>query len=141
MNKLTITIAVFVGLILLQSCKEDDPYATYEHPNWQEEVSSEYSVNMTVILSLPNNLEPYKSENDEMAVFIDDKCRGVATIVDGRFFVSVKGSPDEISSFVVRYYSELNKYKYESVSEIAFAPNSILGTIDMPEQLDFYTLK
>lgn len=113
------------------SCKNEEEVNTFDAPNWQV-VSGDYSESMTAVIELANNIAPYISENDEVAAFIDDECRGVAHQIDGQFVINIKGFSDENSPIVIRYYSARNRYMYQEIDKVRFSPDAVLGTIDHP---------
>ncbi len=132
MNKIILIFALCITTLAFQSCKDEEEFTRFEKQNWQTVSDSDFSVNMTVICGLPENLLPYQSEQDEMAVFIDSKCRGVAEVVDGDYYITVKGTPEEASKFEIRYYSNDNKYLYVTTETYVFEPDDVLGTTDEP---------
>ena len=98
-------IKYFTFLLLavcMGSCQKDEMYTEFPAPVWQVD-DAKYSVNMTAVVVLPNNLLPYFNENDQVAAFINDECRGVGILVDNAFFVTIKGTPEEISNVSFRY--------------------------------------
>ena len=126
-------ISAFLLVILLvafASCKKEE-YNTYDAPQWQADFG-DYSETMTAVVDLPNSIKPYMQTTDEMAVFIGDQCRGTAELVEGKFFINIKGAPDEVSPITFYYYSAGNKYKYKYESDITFQPNRVIGTYDDP---------
>ena len=130
-------IKYFTFLLLavcMGSCQKDEMYTEFPAPVWRVD-DAKYSVNMTAVVVLPNNLLPYFNENDQVAAFINDECRGVGILVDNAFFVTIKGTPEEISNVSFRYYSTQNKYMYTTDSFLPFEQDAVYGTVDAPEVL------
>ena len=129
-------ISILIGIIALSvlGCKKDKTYTQYNTPNWVVD-NGNYSVNMTAVLNLPTNLNAYVSTDDKLAAFVGSSCRGVATLINNSFYITVKGTPDEQSTVVFKYYSSRNKYMYQTTNTISFEPDYVLGTVDNPKVL------
>lgn len=125
---LTILTLGFTG------CKKEDAQKTFNPPSWTETAGT-YSGSMTAVIVLPVNLAPYQSPSDEMSAFVGETCRGTASQVDGKFFLTIKGTSDEQSQVTIKYYSFRNKYMYQSEQTIGYEPDTILGTVDSPLEL------
>jgi hypothetical protein len=126
------------------SCKEDqEKYPTYESPIWV--VSSEnnvaYYVNMTAVVTLPEYLKKYAQPEDKFAAFAADECRGVGNIVDGKYYVTIKGTPENNAPIHFKYYSARTKYMYKTAELFIFEVEKIFGTPDAPEQPKFDVIK
>ena len=67
-------------------------------PVWSDPDKSIFPTSMTAVVRLTPFLERYATENDVMAAFIGDECRGVASRieVDGKslYFVLIKAADD-----------------------------------------------
>ncbi|HYW96067.1 MAG TPA: hypothetical protein VE870_10800 [Bacteroidales bacterium] len=129
---LIILLATFISG--LSSCRKDDEYKHYDVPEWNVALGN-YQVNMTAVVELPSYIEPYMTDKDQMAAFVNDSCRGVADIVDRQFFMVIKGNPDEQSKVTFRYYNARNRYLYEAREYVGFETDLILGNTDNPEVL------
>ena len=111
-------------------------------PEWTEPDKSVLPTSMTAVIRLTPFLERYAAENDMMAAFIGDECRGVATkvAVGGAtlYFVQVKAADAEAGNVEFRYYSALTNTMYSSVAEdLPYEINKIYGTADSPAYPDF----
>ena len=60
---------LFVLAICLGSCKEEEVYTTFPAPVWQVD-DAKYSVSMTAVVVLPENLQTYFQTNDHIAAFM-----------------------------------------------------------------------
>ena len=132
-------IKYFAALLLLPVClgscqKEEEVYPVYPAPAWQVD-NAKYSVNMTAVVVLPDNLLPYFQENDQVAAFVGDECRGIGELIDNAFFVTIKGTPEEDSKVFFQYYSTRNQYMYKTDATLSFEQDVIYGTADAPEVL------
>lgn len=111
-------------------------------PAWSEPDKSIFPTSMTAVVRLTPFLERYATENDVMAAFIGDECRGVASRieVDGKalYFVLVKAADDEAGYVEFRYYNTKTNTLYHSVAdEVLYEINKVYGTPDAPEYPDF----
>ena len=55
-----------------------DWYNNEPAPNWEEPNQNLFEHSMYLILTLPQNLVPFSTDDDLMAVFINNECRSVA---------------------------------------------------------------
>ena len=125
---------LFVLAICLGSCKEEEVNTTFPAPVWQVD-DAKYSVSMTAVVVLPENLQTYFQTNDQIAAFINGECRGVGQLIDNAFFITIKGTPEENSKVSFRYYNTRNQYMYATDANLSFEPDAIYGTADAPEVL------
>ena len=119
-----------------------DMQGTDTLPTWNEPDKSIYPTSMTAVVRLTPFLERYATEDDVMAAFIGDECRGVASRieVDGKalYFVLVKAADDEAGNVEFRYYNTQTNTLYHSVAEeVPYEINKVYGTPDAPEYPDF----
>lgn len=111
-------------------------------PVWSDPDKSIFPTSMTAVVRLTPFLERYATENDVMAAFIGDECRGVASRieVDGKslYFVLIKAADDEAGNVEFRYYNTHTNMLYRSVAEeVPYEINKVYGTPDAPEYPDF----
>ncbi len=123
------------------SCGEDEKiYRTFERPNWNVDLSGKYPLSMTAIVCLPENLKSYESDNDMLAAFVDDECRGVGSLKilgESRlYFVMIKGMASEQSKVSFRYYCNYTSYLYTTNDPLAFEIDKTYGTADEPMVLN-----
>jgi len=90
---------------------------------------------ITAIVQDKNN-QIFQSNNDLLAAFVNNECRGVVSpspISDGkRFFLQV-WSNQNIEEMKLKYYDSKNNIIYENIiSDIAFEPDMVLGKIEKP---------
>ena len=100
---------------------------------------------MTAVLTLPTSLAAAVIENDQLAAFVNDECRGVGTMekvnAQNLFFVMIHGMPDETSKVKFKYYSGKTSYMYESKDTLNFLIDAIYGTAQNPKTLQLSQLK
>jgi hypothetical protein len=123
------------------ACKEEEEtFTQFPAPIWSVN-SAEYQVNMTAIVALPSALQPYAWEDDQLAAFAGEVCRGTGVLVDGLYYVTILGAPDDQSNIRFRYYSARNKYLYQSAELFAFEVDKVFGTADKAEVLQLSIVK
>lgn len=130
-----LTITLCLSSVCLSSCNEDETFTVFPAPYWKVDANPEYSVSMTTIAVLPDNLAAYAQADDEMAAFIGEECRGVAQLIDGAFYLLIKGMPDEQKQVSIRYYSKRNQYMYTTGALFTFEADAVHGTTDKPVTL------
>lgn len=133
-TKIYIIVLLCAACTLLSCQKDTETFTQYPAPSWTVETAN-YNGNMTAVVTIPDNLKHYIKPEDQLAAFVDDKCRGVGTLLNGVFFVTIKGSASEQSLVTFRYYSSRNKYMYVTDAFLAFDIDAVLGSIDEPEVL------
>ncbi len=140
MMKRTINyIIMLLGVVCtLSSCnKDEETFTQYPAPSWTVEPAN-YNGNMTAVVTVPDNLKRYMQSDDQLAAFVDDGCRGVGILLDGAFYVTIKGSSSEESMVAFRYYSSRNRYMYTTDAFLAFDIDAVLGSTDNPEVLSLH---
>jgi hypothetical protein len=90
---------------------------------------------MTAIVILPPNLAQNAQDDDQLAAFTGEECRGIGGKVGDLYFVSIQATQEE--DFTVRfgYYSASNKYLYTTGNLFPFEMNGNVGSDDEPEVL------
>ena len=148
----TVSSAIYVFLIAatLGCSKNSDDQAEqiatkFPSPTWKEDDTGKYPATMTAVFTLPTALAVSSMENDKLAAFINDECRGVGIIVDvndiNLFFVLIQGLPEETSNITVRYYSNKTSYMYEAKSALTFLADGVYGTVENPKIPELTQLK
>ena len=147
-----------VGLLLLLSlicgCSSDDDdplkdtrptFMTAERPNWkidwssndarpdwQEPDPTKFECSMDLVVFLEDKFLPYSSDNDMLAVFINDECRCVSyrnVMKDGgvTYLLHVKGSSEEVGKLIeLRYYCDNLHYMSIPHWTPRFEPNNLM---------------
>jgi len=150
MNRIlsAIYILLIAGSLGCSKDKVDAPeqVATkFPPPAWKEDDTGKYPATMTAVLTLPLTLAGSSMENDKLAAFVNNECRGVGTIVEVNdlklFFVLIQGLPDETSNITIRYYCNKTSYMYESQSALTFLADDVFGTAENPKILKLTQLK
>ena len=108
-----------------------------EMPDWQNPSSSLYEERMYVTLKLDEGYVPYSTENDRMAIFIDDECRGVSERNSSEFDpkviifpIMVHGSRRDVEvgkRLTVKYYCDGMKQIFTNPGFYGFSPDAIIG--------------
>lgn len=103
-------------------------------PNWKADETGRYPATMTAVFSLPATLAASSQENDKLAAFVNDECRGVGEIIQfnnqNLFFVLIQGLPDENTSITIKYYSSKTAYMYQSQAVLTFLADGNYGTAE-----------
>ena len=136
--------AICLGLIIFGCSKEkdEDTFQVYTRPGWTVESPEQYPNSFTAIVSIPENINAYAADNDIVAAFIDDECRGVGNLIISEngswrvYIITVRGSSTENRNITFKYYSAQLEYLYQAKTMIAFVIDGTYGTIDNPIILD-----
>lgn len=126
--------AVLLSISTVGCKKKKEVFTTFPEPKW-EVMHEDYSMTMTAVVELPAHLQPYTSEGDYLAAFAGETCRGVGEVVDGLYYVTIKGTSDDDTGVYFQYYNGRNKYMYKSSNLFAFESDGVFGTVDEPEVL------
>lgn len=115
---------------------------TAEMPQWTNPDKNEYPTSMTAVIRLTPFLEKYVTDEDMLAAFIGNECRGVATLLHPSgvplFFVQIKAKDSEEGNVSFRYFSKKNRTVFSSVtSDVNYEVNKVYGTVDEPVFPDF----
>ena len=115
-------------------------YPQHPSPQWNDVVdvvkpNEKYQTDLTVYIQLPGSISAYTSNEDELAAFRGDECRGIGTLVDDVWCIRVWGNVGD--NITLRYYSATNKYMYHSTETIVLKDDEHLGTFDDPRLIGF----
>ncbi len=123
----------------------EDAATKFPQPNWKADDTGKYPATMTAVFALPVTLATGSTDDDKLAAFVNDECRGVGTIVEvdhlKLFFVLIQGLPEESNTIAIRYYSNKTSYMYESRSALSFLADGVFGTAENPKMLELAQLK
>ena len=168
MKKLFInTVIMLAALTFLWGCKSDDDdkivdpdppttewvavsekpnwnvdwTANDAKPNWEEPDASLYEHWMIIVLRMEDEIEPYVSEDDPLAVFIDGELRGLSLVAinlvtpDSKFYgiyyiLKVYGNQEagQKVKFTAKYYSNKLKQLFTIEGEDTFVHEGVMGT-------------
>jgi hypothetical protein len=136
-NIFLIVITVFI----INSCSEDtEPYPKYPVPDWCIESPELLPNSFTAIIAIPDNINIYATDNDKVAAFIDDRCRGVGTLVDDEnkrvYYITIRANDDEDGNIIFRYYNSRLSYLYQAKQSVQFETDGTYGTYDSPVILE-----
>ncbi len=144
MKNIIIFASLIMTLLLQVSCSSDDKksveqpnYPTYDTPKWSVANSNTYEHSMSAIVMLPSALQPYENDNDELAIFCGDECRGTAERIKVNSQTSVwmmliYGTDNNNEMLYFKYYSSNEKMMYKDTSHINFENDEKYGTFDDP---------
>lgn len=103
-----------------------------EAPTWTPPDASDFESSMTLLVSLPEPLLPYSTDDDQMAVFVGDECRAVSVrnkvsmgpFEDVYFVLNVRGTASkEIHELLsLRYYSGGAHHLFSLSNGAAYGP-------------------
>jgi hypothetical protein len=149
MKWLTSVLGVFLLMAILSCSKNgntpEEVATKFPAPTWKVDNTGKYPATMTSVVVLPAMLAGNLLENDQLAAFINDECRGVGVLEkvndQNLYFVMIHGLPDETSKVKFKYYSSKTSYMYESNDAINFLIDAVYGTAQNPKTLEFSQLK
>jgi hypothetical protein len=81
-------------------------------PDWQDPASTEFECSMDLLVNMEEQYLPYSTDNDMVAIFYGDECRGVSyrnVMADGgvTYLLHAKGSSEEIGQPMnLRFYCD-----------------------------------
>lgn len=108
-----------------------------ETPQWSKPGEGMYQFSMTAVIRLSEFLERYADENDRIAAFIGNECRGISTPknVDGvkLYFLYIKGNTSDTEKVTLTYYSARNNKIYSCDRLLDFEQNGVYGSANVPE--------
>ena len=161
MTKRTILQIYLIMWIIFASCGKDNIiplYGEYEEgkeividtlsnqpPNWRVQSPFMYPYTMSAIVVIPDSIAALYKSSDELAVFSDETCRGVAEHVNNegfgnRWFTVIYGNEGFENLYFKYYCTEMNCF-YISKNMVPFEANSRYGSVDNPNYLTFQFLK
>jgi hypothetical protein len=137
-------ISVLLSLIIIMGgCKKHDEYfKTYSRPAWGVASPETLPYSFTAIVSIPENIDTYSSDEDIVAAFIGDECHGIGNLVTSEngtkkvYYITVRGSDTESRQIVFRYYNSKLSYMYEAKTTVPFEIEGVWGSYDTPFMLD-----
>ena len=71
-------------------------------------------------------------DDDLLGAFAGEQCLGVASLVDGYFFIYINEPEDENSFVTLRYYSAHYKNIFEAEDVFPFRNDDHIGTVAEP---------
>ena len=118
------------------ACGKEDPRPERPRPIWGVEQGIYTESSMTAIVILPENLQAYAQDDDIVAAFAGNECRGIGELIEGAYYILIKGSPEEYTGISFLYYSARNKYLYTTAPDLTFEPDASFGSVDEPKVLE-----
>lgn len=99
-----------------------------------------HPLKMNAVLEMQHELIRNVSQNDLLAAFVNDECRGVGRFVEKNgkrmFEVAINGSLGLNEKVIIRYYNSSLKFKFESEKTIYFITDNSFGDIDNPAVIE-----
>ena len=140
--KQLLVLTAIVVVAVMSGCRKKEVITKYDNPNWQFTDTLSYTyISATAVIALPDNLQPYIDDNDQMAVFVGDVCRGVANLEDGLFNFSIPtANAEEESQAYFRYWSNRTGYMYQSSEPVVVKSDARIGTTAQPKQITLTVL-
>ena len=112
-------------------------------PNWEEPNASLYEHWMIIVIRMEKEIEPYVSEDDPMAVFIDGELRGLSQMAidirktysydEGIFYILKVYGNQEAGQKVklsAKYYCNKLMQLFTIEGEDTFVPEGVMGTTE-----------
>jgi hypothetical protein len=137
-------ISVLLSLIItIGGCKKhEETFKTFTRPAWGVASPESLPYSFTAIVTIPENIDTYSSDEDIIAAFIGDDCHGIGNLVRSEngtkkvYYITVRGSDTENRQIVFRYYSSKLSYMYEAKTTVPFEIEGVWGSYDSPNILD-----
>ena len=112
-----------------------------KYPIWDVNISDFYYKEKITAVVLMNGRN-FARQGDKLAFFIDNECRGLAypvnTIKGERFFAIIWAENKDINKEIsVKYYRKSTSEILIATETLVYQPNTVLGTIENPEPLNF----
>jgi hypothetical protein len=141
MNTVKNIILVVITAFIFNNCSKDtDPYPKYPVPDWGIESPELLPNSFTAIIAIPDNINIYATDNDKVAAFIDDRCRGIGTLVDEAnkrvYYITIRANDEEDGNIIFKYYNSRLSYLYQAKQTIQFETDGTYGTYDSPVILE-----
>ena len=132
-------------LILFSGCKDDKQQqppsfvSNVDKPVWSAPQATNMTSSMTAVVKVDLETQYPKvaadfllDDNDLLGAFAGEQCLGVASLVDGYFFIYIN-EPEEENSFVtLRYYSAHYRNIFEAEDVFPFRNDDHVGTVAEP---------
>lgn len=138
---------VALMVVALGSCSEDEEtFTTWPEPAWTVSSPEMLPNSFTAVVAIPQNLNIYASDNDKLAAFINDECRGVGNLIKDEitgkrvYFLTIRANDTESGAVTFRYYNAQLAYLYQAESSISFEADGTYGSYDAPIVLDLQNL-
>ena len=139
---------------LTQPSEQETLVGSKEKPDWQNPAEQDMTASMTALvrvnlsLSYPKQMEALGNvatngqiagPDDMLAAFSGETCLGVATFVDGLFFLYISKPPKGVPLTIeLRYYSAKLKNIFVAKEACTFVADTCLGSASVPLEPKFY---
>jgi hypothetical protein len=111
-------------------------------PNWliENNLIKEFSMTYIVQMSVDSEIQPI-IEGDELAAFIGNQCRGIATIVsnsnNNSFYLLIFGNQNDTGNLILKYFNKQKTWIFEAKPINNYFSNQLVGSPDEPFRLEF----
>ena len=150
--KATVIILTVLLLVINLGCKKETEQKAPEEaatkfpaPDWKVDETGRYPATMTAVVTLPDGMHGSISENDQLAAFVSEDCRGIASVVKvgsvNVYFLMIRGLADEQSKIIFKYYSAKTGYLFQSGPILNFLVDDVYGTAQNPKVLSVTQVK
>lgn len=116
----------------------DRIYGNVEAPVFPDfEQAGKYPNYMQVTVQLPEELPGEWRQDDVVAAFVGNECRGVGQLVGDRLYtMEVRGTKNGAEKLYFKYYNASNKNIYKSEASYSFVNRGDLGSQETPVRLN-----
>ena len=143
MQKLIAITILSICILISGGCSKDtEPYPEHPVPEWTIQSPWLLPNSFTAIVAIPENINIYAGDNDQVAAFINEECRGVGTLVKSEdnskrvYYITIRAEDAEDGEIIFRYYNSRLSYLYQAKQTISFVTDGTYGTYDSPVVLD-----
>lgn len=148
MKTLKIAFLLLAAAYIFTCCSKDtETFPKYPEPEWIIESPELLPNSFTAIVAVPVNINLYATDNDKVAAFLNNQCRGVGTLVrtgDNEkrvYYLTIRANDDENGNIIFRYYNSRLSYLYQAKQMVPFETDGTFGTYDSPEILELEPVK
>lgn len=142
-------IAIAVSALALTGCKDKNAPETFASdqpcPTWATLENYDYNSSMTAVVKVnlkaqyPDQATDFVIKDDDLlAAFSGETCLGIASPLDGLFYLYVAGTEGAVT---LRYYSAHYKNLFKAEDAFTFQNDARLGTPDNPFVPTFVVVK
>lgn len=136
MKKYLILLAGLAFLAAGMSCKKKHDIPRVPAPSWTVDNTGKYPVSMTAVVQVPENLRTYIQQQDQIAAFVGEECRGTGQLIQvgsvSAFFIMIHGTASEQSKISFKYWHAWRSNLYSTDPFLDFTVDGTYGTADAP---------
>ncbi|SHJ39063.1 hypothetical protein SAMN05444280_11825 [Tangfeifania diversioriginum] len=143
MKQIKTILALCIAILVFEGCSKDtDPYPESAVPSWSVQSPELLPNSFTAIVAIPDEINIYAGDEDKIAAFIGDECRGVGNLVKSEstgervYYITIRAADTENRAIVFMYYNARLSYMYQALQSVPFENDGTWGTHDSPVILD-----